>query len=290
MKKSTKFFCVLSFLSIVLGLILCGISFGFGANFNDITREFANNKILSYFYRNDNSDLDKDALIWENPDFSQENYFFVEPSGKENPIKSMEINIDSCSLTFLQGENLQIKVSNLQENNISCKISKSGVFKIQDSSTFGLLNIFSRKSFSKNGMIEVTLPFSINLENLSIKNNNGSVSILNNSINCNKLLIQNENGEIAMTDFTSKESDIFTNYGTLFLSGNLFNQTKLDCASGKIDLAIGNDFSYKVGRGLGSIIINGESFSNSSKNISSTKQTNHLNIQCDLGTVNIYSK
>ena len=104
------------------------------------------------------------------------------------------------------------------------------------------------------------------------------------------MLIQNENGEIAMTDFTSKESDIFTNYGTLFLSGNLFNQTKLDCASGKIDLAIGNDFSYKVGRGLGSIIINGESFSNSSKNISSTKQTNHLNIQCDLGTVNIYSK
>lgn len=290
MKKSTKFFCVLSFLSIVLGLILCGISFGFGANFDDITKEFANNKILSYFYRNDNSDLDKDALIWENPDFSEENYFFVEPSGKENPIKSLEINIDSCSLIFQQGSNLQIKVSNLQENNISCKISKSGVFKIQDSSTFGLLNIFSRKSFSKNGKIEVTLPASITLDNLSIKNNNGSISILNNYISCNKLKIKNENGEIALTDFSSNQSDIFTNYGKLLLSGKLYNQTKLNCVSGKIDLSIGNDFSYKVSRGLGNIIINGESFSNSSKNISSTKQTNHIDIQCDLGTVDIYSR
>ena len=43
------------------------------------------------------------------------------------------------------------------------------------------------------------------MDNLSIKNNNGSISILNNYISCNKLKIKNENGEIEK--LTPSESD-----------------------------------------------------------------------------------
>lgn len=290
MKKSTKFFCILSICFVALGLILCGIAFLFGADFNDLTKQFSNSKFLSYFYRNDNSDLDKDALIWENPNISQQTYFFVEPEGKNYPIKSLEINIDSCSLIFQKGESLQIKAANLFENNISCKITKSGVFKIQDSSSFGLLNIFSRKSFSENGVIEITLPSSLTLENITIKNNNGSISIVDNSFLCNKLYIQNENGDISLSNFSSNQAKISTNYGSINLDGKMLNETKVICASGKINLQISNDFSYKVQNGMGSVNINGESFSTSSTKSSSLKNQNNIDIQCKLGSVRVFSK
>lgn len=289
MKKSTKFFCGLSFFCIFLGLILCGVGLAFGGNFNEFSKVFADSKILSYFYRNDNSELDKDALIWENPDFSEQNYFFVDVKGKNNPIKNLEINVDSCNLVFLQGEELSVKAKNLLESNVTCKITKSGNLIIQDSPTFGLQNIFNTKQYSKNGTIEVTFPASMNFDKITVNNINGSVAILYNSFVCNKLALTNENGNITLSKIESKNSDIYTNYGTVNLSGKFLNQTKIGCAYGKIDMEIDNDFSYEIAGGIGNVAINYESFS-SSRKIATLKKQNNIKVDCKLGTVKIVSK
>ena len=289
MKKSTKFFCGLSFFCILLGLILCGVGLAFGGNFDEFSKVFSDSKILSYFYRNDNSDLDKDALIWENPDDSQQNYFFVDVKGKNNPIKNLEINVDSCSLVFLEGEEFSVKAKNLLESNVTCKITKSGNLIIQDSPTFGLQNIFNTKRYSKNGTIEVTFPATMDFDKITINNINGSIAILFNSFYCNKLTLTNENGNITLQKIQSKDSDISTNYGTVNLYGNFLNQTKIGCAYGKIDMEIANDFSYEVAGGIGNVIINNESFS-SSRKVSSLKKQNNIKVDCKLGTVKIASK
>ena len=114
MKKSTKFFCFIGLISIFLGLILCGISFIAGANFEEYADIFAKSKILSYFYRNNNQDLSKDALIWENAENSQDNFFIINPNEKnEYPLTSIIVENINSKILFSLGDSLEIKVSNL---------------------------------------------------------------------------------------------------------------------------------------------------------------------------------
>lgn len=290
MKKSTKFFCGFSFFCIILGLILCGIALGFGANFNQLSNIFSESKILSFFYRNNNSDLDKDALIWENSETSFENYYILEIAGKDNPIKSLDINIESCKLVIIPGDSLQVRASNLLENNLTCKISKGGTFTIKDSASFGLFNIFTRKNYSENGIIEITLPKNFSFNKINLYTNKGNISILENFFTCEELNIENSNGKITLENVNSQSSKISTNYGETILSGSFYNDTKLDCASGKIDFYIENDFSYFVEEGFGNVNINGKNLSNSTSKISTSKKQNNIKVNCKLGYVQITSK
>ena len=290
MKKLTKFLYILSLLFIVLGLLIFGISYGFGARFENLSQYFTNSKIISYFYRNDNTELEKDALIWENPDISEKNYFFVKIEGEENPINNLQLEIDTCSVVFVKGEKLQVKALNLLNSNITCKVSKSGTFVLKDNVSFGIFNIFGRKKYSENAVLEITLPEAYNFEKINISNKIGSISITENAFSCKQLKVKNENGNITLNNIVSQSSEIYTNYGNILLSGNLFNKSKLKCDSGKIDLYIGNDFSYFVKSGLGNIIINGNSYSNSTKNISSFQKEDNIEIQCKLGSIRIISE
>ena len=290
MKKSTKFFCGFSFFCIILGLILCGIALVFGANFNQLSGVFSESKILSFFYRNNNSDLDKDALIWENSETSFENYYILKPSGMDNPIKSLDVNIESCKLVFIPGDTLQIRVSNLLEDNLTCKITKSGTLIIKDSASFGLFNIFTRKNYSENGIIEVTIPENFSFNKINLYTNKGNISILDNLFTCEDLIVENYNGKICFENVNSQKSKVYANYGEIILSGCFYNDTKLDCSSGKIDLYIENDFSYSIEEGFGNINIDGKSFSNSTNKISSYKKQNNIKVNCKLGFVQITSK
>jgi len=286
MKKSTKFFCIISILFIVIGLILCGIAYGFGSNFQNLSQIFTDSKIFSYLYRNNNQELDKDALIWESTDSSIV-YYFLEVKGKENPITSIEIDCNTCKVIFKAGEKLEVKVLDLQATDLTCRINRKGIFQIKDSSSFGIFNIFNRKRYTNNGTLEITLPESLKLENFSCNNNIGSINITENFIKCENLKIDNHNGEISIEKLSSNQSEIHCNYGTVYLAGEFLNDTKIDCKSGNIEIYPTNSFSYLVDTTMGNVVIKGNNFSNSSKKTSTIKQTNNFDITCSLGYVNI---
>jgi len=291
MKKSTKFFCFVGLISIFLGLILCGISFIAGANFEEYTDIFAKSKILSYFYRNNNQDLSKDALIWENAENSQDNFFIIMPNEKNDyPLTSIVIENINSKILFTLGDSLKIKVSNLQENAITCKLSKKGLLTVKDSTSFGIFNIFSRHNYSENGTIEIVLPENIYLEKLSVNVKYGYFGNLENHINCDELLINNHLGETFIYNISSQKSEIINDYGKIDILGDLYNDSKIFCNSGKIELALNNNFSYTVDNGMGSVIINGLSLSNYNKRTFSEKALNNLDIQCKLGSVIIENK
>lgn len=285
MSKSTKFFLVLCFILISLGLLLCGISFCFGVRFTDLNTVFENSKIISYFYRSDNSDLSKDVLIWEESENIGEKFTELEIENKDKyPLTSINLESDRCKILLKKGDDLKVKFANLLKENLSCSLSKKGLLTIKDTPSFGLFNILERKNYSENGIIEVYIPENITLENFLATVNYGSLVFQENNITCETLKLKNLNGNILGEKIISQNSTISNEYGTILLSGELCGESDIYCNSGRIELLLKNTFSYTEDKGMGSIIINGKSSTNYLKK-SNIEETNNLDIQCKLGTV-----
>lgn len=288
MKKTTKFFCVLSLIFISSGIIMCIVSFCFKANFQQLKQSFEKSKFFSYFYRNDNSDLTRDALIWEDFEANDDLFKSINITNIEKySIKELNLSSNHCQIIIKPGDTVQLRIKNLIEENINCSISKNGVLTIRDTPSFGTSNIFTRQSYSENGIIEITLPQNISLEELNLSTKDlGSILIEENQIFTKNLSISNLNGNIFLANLTSEKSNIYSEYGEVIIYGNLLNDSKVSCDSGSIELFLDNQFSFSLNNEMGNIIVNDISYSNINKP-TTENMNNNLVLSCKLGNIKI---
>ena len=183
-------------------------------------------------------------------------------------IKNIRIDMVTSNLVIKKGDTLNVTADNVSKR---FKVNEeSNTLTIKEKS----VNVFRNKSISK---VIITIPS--NLKDLSIDVDAGKLEI--SDINTSRFNLDQGAGKVTITNLISNKTDIDGGVGELnitssvledldldmgagkfYFSGSLHGNNKIEQGIGELILDLnGNDYTIKASKGLGSITINGESYS-----------------------------
>lgn len=183
-------------------------------------------------------------------------------------IKNIRIDMVTSNLVIKKGDTLNVTADNVSKR---FKVNEeSNTLTIKEKS----VNVFRNKSISK---VIITIPS--NLKDLSIDVDAGKLEI--SDINTSRFNLDQGAGKVTITNLISNKTDIDGGAGELnitssvledldldmgagkfYFSGSLHGNNKIEQGIGELILDLnGNDYTIKASKGLGSITINGESYS-----------------------------
>ena len=283
--KPSRFFISTGAVLLVLGLIAVGISFLMGGNWDE-TLSFINMGNLSNYYRrNDNSELDSDAIIWEE---SESDTIFYDFSRKN--VKKAEIDITNADITIINGDDFSVSITNIKKDDISCKVNSSGTLVIDNASNrFSLFNIFRRRSFIIKGSVVVTIPSGITFENIKLVSRTGNL-IANTPIYSQKASLKTESGTMTISELNSEKSAITVESGRITVGGILHGTTEIKCDSGAVEIELFDDkeiYSYTADSGMGEIRVDGTVYSGSNRLKSVKTLKDNIRMTCGSGRISV---
>jgi hypothetical protein len=180
----------------------------------------------------------------------------------------------------------------------------SGELKI--SNEFNFWNFFGgRDGFTDNSKVTVYIPSDFVAENVKISAGAGDVTIealttekldfeagagnlTGTNIKAEKVKLDGGVGEISLEQVEFSDTDVDSGVGNITLQGVLKGKNKIDCGIGEVTLNIEgstDDYNLKVDKGLGSISINGEEYSD--LNWDNLTADNSLDIDGGVGDIDI---
>ena len=151
MKSGSKIVLIVGLVLFSIGLVVVLVSFVMGARYTEIGYIFEDTGIEEYYYRNNNNELDKDSLIWEENlnDISADVYNY--PAKK---VKSLNISIDAAEVIIRTGTDYAVRGINLANDSLYCRLTNSGQLIIDNKKEhFGFWNIFRPRYYAMNQQI-----------------------------------------------------------------------------------------------------------------------------------------
>ncbi|MCR4938814.1 MAG: DUF4097 domain-containing protein [Treponemataceae bacterium] len=283
--KPSRFFLSTGAVLLVLGLIIIGISFIMGGNWDE-TLTFANISNLSEYYkRNDNNELDSDALIWAENEKNIISYDF-----SKEVIKNLEMNITNADIIIQHGDLFSVSLENIKKDDISCKVTRSGTIIIDNASNrFSIFNIFRRRSFINRGTVILYVPEGLKFENIELISHTGSL-VTEIPLHAEKTELETESGSISIMELYSGKTSITTASGIVYTAGALHGKTEVKCGSGAVEIDIKEDketYSYSADSGMGEINVDGFSYTGSKKLTSGKTKDNNIRMNCGSGRIKI---
>lgn len=283
--KPTRFFLTLGLILLVLGLIAVGISFLMGGNWDE-TLSLANmGNLSSYYKRNDNSELDSDAIIW---DEIGDNSLFYDFSEKN--VKKIEIDITNADITIESGADYSVTIYNIKKDDISCKVGSSGTLVVDNASnSFSLFNIFRRRSFINRGAVVITIPSGVSFENVELISHTGNL-VAEAPIRTEKAVVKAENGAVSILELYSEKATLTTGSGRITVTGELHGKTEVKCGSGAVEIMLNDDkslYSYSADSGMGEINVDGTVYSGNSKLNSGKTMKDNIRMSCGSGRISV---
>lgn len=227
----------------------------------------------------------------------------VSKSFKDVKSLTIEHGVGNLNIRIGDSDEVVVEASNVNDNFVVDK-SFSGDLKIK--SKFVLWNIFNGKNnFGNNSKITIYLPNdfvaekikldagagNINIDELTTKMldiNAGAGNINGKNIIAKEVALDGGVGEIEFENVELWNADIDCGVGTIEIEGALYGKNKIDCGIGEITLKLKggtDDYRLKVKKGLGSIYLNGEKYSD--LNWNNLTANNSLEINGGIGDINI---
>jgi DUF4097 and DUF4098 domain-containing protein YvlB len=220
-------------------------------------------------------------------------------------VKSLYIENGVGTLNIKQGDGNEILVEaqNVTSDFVVDK-SFSGELKIE--SKFNFWNIFSGKGGAgEKSKITVYVPAdfvadrmkldagagNIEIEDLEAEKldiNAGAGNINGSRITAEQVVLDGAVGNITLDQVNFTDSDIDCGVGNVKIQGSLYGKNKIDCGVGDVTLDLlqsSDDFNLKVEKGLGSVRINGEKYSD--LNLNSKTADNSLKIDGGVGNIDV---
>jgi DUF4097 and DUF4098 domain-containing protein YvlB len=229
----------------------------------------------------------------------------IDVSKSFNDVKSLTIEhgVGTFNIKVGNSDEVLVEASNVNDNFVVDK-SFSGDLKIK--SKFNFWNIFNgNNNFGNNSKITIYIPEGFIAENVSLDAGAGNINIEELStkkldinagagnINGKNIIAQDVDldggvGEITFENVELWNADIDCGVGNIELEGALYGKSKIDCGVGEITLDLEgstDDYHLKVEKGLGSIYINGDKYSNI--NMNNLTADNSLDIDGGVGDIEI---
>ena len=285
MMKPSRFFLSAGAGLLVIGLLAVGISFIMGGNWDETLSIVNMGEISNFYRRNDNTELDSDALIWSDPEDTSIFFDF-----SSNVVKKAEIDITNADVTIINGEFFSVMIDNIKKDDISCKVSRTGTLIIDNASnSFSLFNIVRRRSFINRGSVVLTVPRGFTFTSLELTSHTGSL-ISEAELRTEKAVLETENGAISVAGLYSDKTTIKTGTGAVAVVGILHGKTEIKCDSGSVEVAIKDDknlYSYTADSGMGEISVDGTVYSGSSRLTSGKTMADNIRMTCGSGRIKI---
>ena len=288
MKKLPAFFSKLAVFLSIAGLLLCIGALIAGASFQETLSSFKGSGLQNYLRRNDNLDLDNDALIWNEQSRQSDT---INEVFEADDVKKIRIKTNSTDILVKAGDSFSISSEQLSKNMIDIKLSKRGTLTIDDTKTgFSANNIFTNLSYIENNILIITIPEIFSAEEISIENGTSSFYTENIVLRTKSAVFKNDTGSVFIESFESGKTNIENGNGAVFLAGNINGTTSISCGSGYVEIETSlnrENTSYSVEAGMGEISFFGTSFDGSGKVTSGAKKTNHFSLKCGSGRISI---
>lgn len=226
-------------------------------------------------------------------------------------VTSLDIEATINNVILLPGDNFTVTMENVSTY---CKVTQDeGELKIHDTSHSGrsflswIADALDGKGFSslKGGTITVTYPSDFMANTCDIQAGTGTVSIqdlnameLNieagtgsiegSNITANYMDLEAGTGSADFKNCTFQGTDIEAGTGSISITGTMKGQNSIECGVGSVYLALTDPqdaYYMDVEKGLGSITIDGSSYSSVKSN--SPSSSNALSIEGGVGNVTI---
>lgn len=228
-------------------------------------------------------------------DFDQ-SFQNVKSLSTENGLGKFVIELTDSDEIRVVGENVP--------DNFKAEKSFSGELKI--SNNFNFWSIFGgNDGFTENSKVTVYIPKDfvaekvnidagagdVNIEALNTEKleiNAGAGNLTGSNIKADKVKLDGGVGEISFDKVEFTDTDIDSGVGNISLQGTLYGKNKIDCGIGEVTLDLQgstDDYNLKVDKGLGSIYVNGEKFSD--LNWNNMNADNVLDIDGGVGDIEI---
>lgn len=283
--RPSRFFLTVGAVLLVVGLIAIGISFIMGGNWDETLSIVNMGNLSNYYRRNDNSELDSDAVIW---DEQEDNSVFYDFSDKT--VKKLEIDITNADLTISSGTNFTVTIYNIKKDDISCKVTSTGSLVIDNASnSFSFFNILRRRSFINRGAVELTIPSGFSFDNVSFISHTGNL-IADPPIRASKATVKADSGIISIHELFSEKTSITAESGKVSVGGVLKGKTEIKCGSGAVEVSIDDDknlYSYSADSGMGEISVDGTVYSGSNRLNSGKTMKDNIRMTCGSGRIKI---
>ncbi len=215
---------------------------------------------------------------------------------------SVEPGIGTFAIEIGETDKVEVIAENVSENFVVEK-SFSGNLKIKGK--FNVWNFFGDHSNNAGARITVYIPKdfiaenvdidagagNINIEALTAKEleiNAGAGNINGKNITAYEVKLDGGVGEISLEQVNLTDVDIDCGVGNIDLEGSLYGKSQIDCGVGEVNLTLTgsvDDYNLKVEKGLGSIRINDQKYSD--LNWNNTTASNTLDISGGVGNIDI---
>lgn len=283
--KPSRFFLSAGAVLLILGLLAVGISFLMGGNWDETLSIVNMGNLSSYYRRNDNSELDSDALIWTEQENDTLSYDFF---GKT--VKKVEIDITNADVMISSGADFSVTIYNIKKDDISCKVSSSGTLVIDNASnSFSLFNIFRRRSFINRGSVVVTIPTDASFESIELVSHTGNL-VADTPMRTEKATIKSDSGIISISGLYSEKSTVTVESGRISIAGILHGKTEIKCGSGAVEFFLNDDkslYSYSADSGMGEISVDGTVYSGNSRLNSGKTMKDNIRMTCGSGRISV---
>ena len=204
-------------------------------------------------------------------------------------IKNINIDVGSTNMIIKKGDILSIDADNVskefkikeQGNTLSIKEKKITIFGNKKSSHTTITIPSSLNNLSIDigaGKLELS---DITSNNFSLNQGAGKVVITN--LISNNTTIDGGAGELHITSSKLQNLDLDLGAGKCYYNGILLGNNKIDQGVGELILDLyREDYTIKASKGLGSITINGESYS---KDVTVGEGINDIKIDGGIGSI-----
>ncbi len=270
MVKKTKAYVVLAVTLMVFGGVCMAIGFVGGGSMLHFT-DFARTKYMQ--------------VVSGEESFTETAYTTFDL----NEVKEIEIDIDAAKVIIGIGDNVSVRSENTESARIKTSINSEGVLQIEDE-RYGFL--FDRKKIFPP-TVYITIPQGMSINALSIDCEVGSVDGDFFNLEAKETEFSVDVGSINVRGITSAKTDIETSVGKITLEGIFRGETEIGCDVGSVSLTTTgsvNDWGYSIDSKFGDVTIDGKKVTGSAHNKSTATNSNHFDIESNLGSVQVVFK
>lgn len=255
-----------------------------------IIKKFANALVNTKSQESDDSSSDDCA---EHEDFEGSRTDALYFEFEKNLVKNLSMDFGAAEVAVIEGEKFSVETRGLPAESLNCYVNNEGTLVLNNSHRLNL-NFWSHNRTSRFiPRILVCVPKNASVKKLRIAMGAGKLVAKNISLNCEAGSIDVDAGSAALDGIFGGRINMRCGMGSLEYKGTLTGSSNIDCGMGSIKLKLKGEpsfYSYDAKVGLGDFRFNGEKKSGFCQVYSNQKLSNHISVNCGMGSVNIQMK
>lgn len=278
MKKFTKVCLIIVAIFMILGLAACITGAVMGAGTQNI-KELWNSGDLELWGWN----VGESGIGWIKKDSSWKDAKSSTDTFTAQDVKKLDIDLKYGTLTIEKSNTDEIKVEVKKNNGDFETTLENGTLKLKDNRKNGVS--------SKGYDISLKLPKGIELEQIKIENNAGTLESSDIALNTKKMDVKVDAGETLFENISTKDFRLEVGAGNADIDKLDAENIDIDCGVGNIDLVLlgkEDDYNYKVDCGLGNIDVNNQSYTSLGKsNEIRNGALKDISLKCGVGNITV---